>query len=498
MGSRNNTKQKHPKGLMVLFYTEMWERFSYYGMRALLVLYLTTELSQGGFGLDRDSALKIYATFTGLVYLMPILGGYLADRYLGQRKAVYIGAFLMAMGQFLMAFSEFGEVIFREELRNTGLGLIIVGTGFFKANISTIVGDLYSENDSRKDSAFTVFYMGINIGALLGPFIAGYLGQKIDWFWGFGSAGTGMILSTIWFYTQRKKLGTSGMPPGRKSNSNMYQLNYRDRWDILFYVISCAFIVWTVLKLWSSLSAKTQSILVWCVFILGAVILAYVIIKNTKGKVAWSKLSVLFILAFFNVFFWSGYEQAGGTFNLFAQHSINRTTILGVFPASWFQSVPALYIVLFAPVFALIWIKLKDINREPSTPVKFSFGLILMSVGFVIMNLAAQHAGDDTLVSPVWLLMVYFMHTMGELCLSPIGLSMVTKLAPQKIVSVMMGIWFASIALANYLAGILENVLHNHLPHAPLFVFLTFTSLAAGIVLLFLSPVLSKLMNKIQ
>lgn len=278
----------------------------------------------------------------------------------------------------------------------------------------------------------------------------------------------------------------------------MYQLNYKDRWDILFYIIVSAAIVWSVLRIWSSLSAKTQSILIWNIFVFGVVILAYIIIKNTKGKVAWSKLSVILILSFFNVFFWSGYEQAGGTFNLFAQHSIDRTTFLGVFPASWFQSVPALFIVLFAPVFAMIWIKLKSINREPSTPVKFSYGLILMSVGFVIMNLAAQHAGKYTLVSPIWLLLVYFVHTLGELCLSPIGLSMVTKLAPQKIVSVMMGIWFASIALANYLAGVLENILHNYLPQVPLFVFLTFTSLAAGTILLILSPILNKLMNNVQ
>lgn len=482
---------------MVLFYTEMWERFSYYGMRALLVLYLTTELSKGGFGLDRDVALKIYATFTGLVYLMPIPGGYLADKILGQRKAVFIGAFLMAIGQFFMAYSEFGEIVIRENTRNLGLGLIIVGTGFFKANISTIVGSLYSENDTRKDSAFTIFYMGINIGALFGPFIAGYLGQEIDWFWGFGSAGIGMILSTLWFFTQRKKLGSSGMPPGRGLKNGVYELNNKDRFDILFYVVGCGFLVWSILKIWSAISVKTQTILIWILFAAGGILLAYVIIKNTKGRASWSKLSVILILALFNIFFWSGYEQAGGTFNLFAEYNTDRNTLFGNFPASWFQSIPALYIVLFATLIAAVWIKLGSIGKEPRTPVKFGIGLILMSIGFIVMNKAARYADGGHLVSPTWLIMVYFMHTMGELCLSPIGLSMVTKLAPKRIVSVMMGIWFASIALANYLAGVLENILHTYLPEMHLFTFLTITTLTAGLVLLIISPLLNRMMKGI-
>ncbi|MBA7540824.1 Di-/tripeptide transporter [subsurface metagenome] len=492
------SKRKHPKGLMVLFYTEMWERFSYYGMRALLVLYLTTDLFQGGFGLDRTTALRIYAVFVGLVYLMPIPGGYLADKYLGQRKAVYIGAFLMAIGQFFMAFSEFGEMIVRENFRNMGLGFIIIGTGFFKANISTIVGDLFTENDPRKDSAFTIFYMGINIGALFGPFIAGFLGQRIDWFWGFGAAGTGMIISTLWFYSQRDNLGASGMPPGRKAIDGTYHLNGKDRFDIFYHVAGSMALVWGAYKLWSEISEKFRSLIIGSLFLTGGLLLAYIIIKNTKGKESWSKLSVILILLFFNVFFWSGYEQAGATFNLFAQYNTNRVTTFGEFPASWFQSVPALYIVLFASLFAVIWIRLNAIGKEPNTPVKFGLGLILMSIGFIIMNKAVQHTNNENLVSPMWLLAVYFMHTMGELCLSPIGLSMVTKLAPQKIVSVMMGVWFASIALAGYLAGILENILQTYLPGMHLFAFLTFTSLFAGVLLLIISPILNKMMKGVH
>lgn len=492
------SQKKHPKGLMVLFYTEMWERFSYYGMRALLVLYLTAEVSTGGFGLDRSIALKIYATFTGLVYLTPILGGYLADKILGQRKAVFIGAFLMALGQLLMAYSEFGEMIVRETSRNLGLGLIILGTGFFKANISTIVGSLYEENDVRKDSAFTIFYMGINLGALLGPLIAGFLGQKINWFLGFGSAGVGMILSTIWFYTQREHLGTAGMPPGRTNSENNTELNGKDRLDILYYIIGSVILLWASLKVWSPLSENIKSIIIWSFFSIGGILIVYAIIKNTKGRIAWSKLSVILILAIFNVFFWSGYEQAGGTFNLFAQNQVNRMTFLGEFPASWLQSVPALFIILFALIFATIWLRLNAIGKEPPTPVKFAIGLILMSIGFVIMTKASLLADNRNLVTPFWLLGVYFMHTMGELCLSPIGLSMVTKLAPQKIVSLMMGIWFASIASANYLAGVLENILHTYLPQMNLFSFLTFSTLFSGLFLLILSPLLIKMMREVH
>jgi POT family proton-dependent oligopeptide transporter len=494
------SKVTHPKGLMVLFFTEMWERFSYYGMRALLILYLTGELISGGFGLDRTEALKIYAVFTGFVYMTPIIGGFLADKFLGQRKAVFIGAFLMAIGQFFMAFSQFGDIELREVLRNNGLGLIIMGTGFFKANISTIVGALYSENDQRKDSAFTIFYMGINIGALTGPLIAGSLGETINWSWGFAAAGVGMIISTIWFYVQRDKLGTAGMPPGRKPNpgEDFYHLTGKDRIDILLYVIANVIIIWGVLELWSNISVTAQSIIKWIIIIAVVALILYLIISNTKGRDAWSKLSVIFILAFFNIFFWSGYEQAGGTFNLFAEEQTNRLIGSFEFPATWFQSVPALFIVLFGSVFAAMWLRLYAIGKEPRTPVKFGLGLILMSIGFIIMTSAFNLASDGDPVSPMWLVMVYFMHTMGELCLSPIGLSMVTKLAPQKIVSLMMGIWFASIATANYLAGVLESILNTYLPDMNLFFFLTISTFSAGVLALLLSPILNRMMKGVH
>lgn len=490
---------KHPAGLMVLFFTEMWERFSFYGMRALLVLYLTAEMVNGGFGLDRAEALKIYAIFTMMVYLTPIPGGFLADKFLGQRKAVFIGAILMAIGHFFMAWSQFGEEAMRLTLRNNGLGLIIVGTGFLKANISTIVGQLYSENDPRKDSGFTLFYMGINIGAFAGPILAGFLGEKVDWFWGFISAGIGMLMGTLWFYFQRSKLEFAGMPPNRKiePGSTFYKLNNRDRVDILLYIIGNVALVAGFLYLWRNISEVAHSFIIWGVCLVGGGYLVFIIFQNTIGKVAWSRMSVLLILALFNIFFWSGYEQAGGTFNLFAGENTDRMTFLGEFPATWLLAVPALFVVVFAGLFAAMWIKLHKNGRNPRTPVKFAIGLIFMSIGFLIISIAANLA-EERLVGPIWLIGTYLMHVLGELCLSPIGLSIVTKLSPQKIVSIMMGIWFASIAVANYLAGVMESMLHKFLPDMHLFVFLTFTTLVGGLLALALSPILNKMMKGIH
>jgi POT family proton-dependent oligopeptide transporter len=493
------TKTQHPKGLMVLFFTEMWERFSFYGMRALLVLYLTAEMIGGGFGLERGEALKIYAIFTMMVYLTPIPGGFLADKFLGQRKAVFIGAILMAIGHFFMAYSQFGEEAFRLAMRNNGLGLIIVGTGFLKANISTIVGQLYESNDPRKDSGFTLFYMGINIGAFAGPILAGFLGEKIDWYWGFISAGIGMLLGTLWFYFQRSKLEFAGMPPGRKiePGSTFYKLTGRDRIDIAIYVVLNVLLVAGFLFLWRNLNEVTRSIIVWSVCIIGGGFLILIIIQNTQGKVAWSKMSVLLILALFNIFFWSGYEQAGGTFNLFASENTNRMTFLGEFPATWLLAVPALFVVVFAGLFAAMWIRLHNSGRNPRTPVKFAIGLLFMSVGFLIISIAANLA-EERLVGPIWLIGTYLMHVLGELCLSPIGLSIVTKLSPQRIVSIMMGIWFASIAVANLLAGLLEGILHKFLPNMHVFVFLTISTLVGGLLALALSPVLNRMMKGVH
>jgi proton-dependent oligopeptide transporter, POT family len=489
-------KKGHPKGLYVLFATEMWERFSYYGMRALLVLYLTAQLVNGGFALDRTTALEIYAIFTGLVYLTPIVGGLLADKILGQRKAIFTGGILMALGQFTLAYSQMGDVAARTWLLHLGLGVLIVGNGFFKPNISTIVGKLYSDQDPRKDSAFTIFYMGINLGAFLAPLVCGFLAVEFGWAYGFGAAGVGMILGTVWFAVQGHYLGNVGFAPSRDITSKTpLTLGGKDWRHILSYVFGSLVLVYGLLVLWGILGEDAKSVLTTVMAVIGVLALAYIIFSNTKGSIEWKRVGVIFILCFFNIFFWAGFEQAGGTFNLFAEHNTDRMIFGWEMPAAWFQSVNSIWIISLAPVISVLWLSLSRIGKNPNIPVKFALGLIFLGLGFVVMSATSAASAGGNLVSPMWLITVYFLHTVAELCLSPIGLSMISKLSPQKIVSVMMGLWFASIALANYMAGVLEAVLKNYLPDMQLFSFLTLTSICAGIILLLISPILKKLMS---
>ncbi|WP_010417653.1 peptide MFS transporter [Anaerophaga thermohalophila] len=500
----DTASQKHPQGLWVLFFTEMWERFSYYGMRALLVLYLTSSIINGGFAYAENHALEIYGIFTGLVYLTPILGGIIADRLIGQRKSIIIGGIIMALGQAALAYSEYiaepgaGEAlqVLREYWLFIGLGLLILGNGFFKPNISTMVGRLYADGDPRKDSAFTIFYMGINLGAFLAPLIAGYLGENIGWSWGFGSVSVGMILGTLWFWLQERKLGTIGFGPKRTFQTDVARLNGRDWLDILAWVLGIIAFIYLFVEVWWTLPEDVTTWIIRIVAIAGISVIAYIIIKNTTGKTEWSRIGAILVFCFFNIFFWSGFEQAGGTFNLFARDFTDR--VIGSFeiPPSWFQSVNAALIVGLAPVFSMLWVWLG--RRNPNTPVKFGLGLFLLSMGFVVMYLADTKASATNLVSPLWLVTVYLLHTMGELCLSPIGLSMISKLSPPKITSLMMGLWFASTALANYLAGALRSILEVYLPDMNLFLFLVITSGSAALLMFIISPWLKKMMRGID
>lgn len=492
------TTKKHPGGLYTLFATEFWERFSYYGMRALLVLYLTASFADGGFGMERSDALEIYAIFTGLVYLTPILGGVLADKILGQRKAIFIGSIVMAIGQFTLASSVHygidGNMEMREFLLYCGLGFLILGNGFFKPNISTIVGGLYDLNDSRKDSAFTIFYMGINYGALLSPLVAGSLGEKIGWQYGYISAGVGMLIGMIWFYLRRKSLKNVGLPPNRGENEN--SLVFKDWIEILYYAAGNLLVVVGFIKLIYVLGEDTMNAVKLIAAIAGALYLIIIIVKGTSGATQWSRVLVIVVLALFNVIFWSGFEQAGGTFNLFAEQNTNRLIMGWEMPASWFQVMNPVFIVLIAPLFSIMWTKLSVIGNNPRTPYKFGFGLLLLGLGFVVMSRAQTLADTGALVSPLWLIGVYFTHTAGELCLSPVGLSMITKLAPPKIVSAMMGLWMGSIALGNYLAGVMEKILHAF--DFELYPFIASEAIGASIVLFLISPLLSKMMKGIH
>ncbi|MEN8248686.1 MAG: peptide MFS transporter [Bacteroidota bacterium] len=491
-------RKSHPSALSTLFATEMWERFSYYGMRALLTLYLTAELVDGGFGLDRASALEIYAIFTGLVYLTPILGGWVADRFLGKRKTVYMGGIVMAIGQFLLAASAFMAQSLDPDMRlflfNFALGVLIIGNGFFKPNISTIVGDFYDDNDPRKDAAFNIFYMGINLGAVLGPFIAGSLGENVQWGWGYFAAGVGLIISVIWLKARENTLEQHGLPP--ESPADKFILDSKDWSQIIFYSIGLVVSTLAIIYFWGLIPDNISGTIITVGFIVLIAGLAFIIFKGTSGGDEWSRMIVIVVLAFFNVVFWAGFEQAGGTFNLFAEENTNRVIFGWEMPTTWFQNINPAIILIFAPIYSIMWLKLDSMKLNPRTPIKFALGMLLGGIAFWFMTMASNQAAGGNLVSPMWLVMVYLILTLGELMLSPIGLSMITKLAPTKLVSVVMGLWMASFAAGNYFAGVMENILHTYdLSLYPFIMWIMFGSAAS---ILILSPLLNRAMKGIH
>ncbi len=407
--------KQHPKGLYVLFFTEMWERFSYYGNRAILSLFMIKALLY-----DNSLTSSIYGYYTGLVYLTPLLGGYIADRYWGNRRSIIFGGLVMAAGQFALAFS--GQVYsnkgFAEIFFILGLTLLIIGNGFFKPNISTMVGSLYPDEEIHKrDSAFTIFYMGINLGAFLAPLVCGGLGDTgnpADFKWGFLSAGIGMIIGVITFYLGKNKnlvtpdgKAVGMVPTSRNKKSKDY------------------------------------------------------VKEEPLTKIEKERIAVIFIVSFFVIFFWAAYEQAGVSLTFFAESQTDRViSWLGnyLIPASFFQSVNPIIIFIFAPVFASLWTKLGTKDMEPSSPLKMSMGLMILALGYVVMVIGGGIAQTGVKVSPMWLVLAYSFHTFGELCLSPIGLSVVTKLSPARFMSLLMGVWFLANAAADWLAGQLSTL----------------------------------------
>jgi POT family proton-dependent oligopeptide transporter len=498
--------ESQPKGLYILFFAEAWERFSYYGMRALLVLYLVNQLHY-----KREDALALYGTYTGLVYLTPILGGYLADKLLGRRKAVIIGGTVMALGHLAMAF---------EPLLHIALGLLIIGNGFFKPNISTIVGGLYRKGDPRRDGGFTIFYMGINLGAFFSPIVCGMLGEKVGWHYGFAAAGVGMVLGLLTFLWGQRFFGTVGFPPHVEATADT-RLGLKDWRDIgLFIGGSVAFVV-GFLELWKVVGPAWNELPTFGRLAVGAALVAAVAAgprlrrqlkaaqnvgpdASATSKKApdedkpftvqeWHRIAVIFILCAFVIFFWMGFEQAGGTMTLFADTQTDRHLFGWEIPASLFQSINPLVIVALAPVFSVMWTRLDKSKYALSTPTKMAIGMIVLGLGFVVLYVGQQIANKTGSVGPLWLTAVYFIHTVGELCLSPVGLSMVTKLSPVRIVSLMMGTWFISSAVANYLSATLEGILAKW--DVPLYGFLVASSIGAGVLLLLLTPLLKKWMH---
>jgi proton-dependent oligopeptide transporter, POT family len=458
-------KQKHPAGLYLLYFTEMWERFSYYGMRAIFTLYMVNALLY-----DKAMASSIYGSYTGLVYLTPLLGGYIADRYWGNRKSIIFGGVLMAVGQFLMFTS--GSLYTTPEtakiIMYSGLGFLIFGNGFFKPNISTMVGQLYKPGDSRVDSAFTIFYQGINVGALLAPIVCGSLGEVYDeagnivpsmFRWGFLAAGIGMVLSLVAFIVYKNKFIVTpegepvGLPPAELQQNNQQETSANvsssgfDFKKIIFALVGFG-ILFYVFKV-----HVDQDLIGAFIFSACIILPAVIITDPSLTAIEKSRIWVIYIVAFFVIFFWSAFEQAGASLTFFAQEQTDREIFGWNMPASLFQMFNALFIVVLAPVAVAVWSFLAARNSEPASPVKQSFGLAFLALGYLFIAYGVDGVQPWDKVSMVWLVGLYLIHTIGELCLSPIGLSMVVKLAPARFVSLLMGVWFMSTATANKFAG---------------------------------------------
>ncbi|HZF93516.1 MAG TPA: peptide MFS transporter [Allosphingosinicella sp.] len=430
----------HPRGLFVLFFAEMWERFSYYGMRALLIFYLT----QHWLFSDERSGV-IYGAYTALVYITPVLGGYLADRYIGQRKAVLYGAVLLTFGHFLMGFEgSGGQDSSSINLFWLALSFIIVGSGFLKANISVIVGQLYPRTDVRRDGAYTIFYMGINLGAALGSLLCGYLGQTYGWSYGFGAAGVGMLLGLVVFVLGKPLLMGRGEPrdPARLKTSVM---GLPFEW--LIYLVGFA----AVIGIWQLI--QYQDAVGWLLMVAGIILVGYVLFTAVTKlpREDRDRIFAAMFLILGSILFWALFEQAGSSLNLFTDRHVDRAGV----PASMFQSINAIYIVLLAPLFALLWTKLGRAGREPSAPAKFGLAMLQLGLGFLVLVWGSQAAGVDNLTPVLFIFLIYLLHTTGELCLSPVGLSAMNRLAPAHMASLIMGTWFFASATGNFAAGLI-------------------------------------------
>lgn len=424
----------HPRGLSTLFFLEMWERYSYYGMRALLFLYMVGSTQRPGLGFNEAKAGSIYGWYTSMVYALGLLGGYVADRWLGHYRSVLYGGIIIALGHFSMAVPQL-------HFFYLGLVLIVIGTGLLKPNASTLVGSLYKKDDPRRDAGFSVFYMGINFGAFFAPLITGWLGQKYNWHLGFAAAGVGMVIGVIQYIAGRKYLVAAEVED-REAEEHPDEP------------------------------------------------------APPLTKVEWMRISVIGILFLFTTIFWAGYEQAGTTLNLFADRATRLTLFNFTFPSSWFQSVEPLCVIIFAPVFAWLWLRLG--RYDPSSPAKFTIGLTFLSLSYLFI-LQAGHLFEAThnRVSPMWLIFLYFLQTCGEICLYPTGMSMVTKLSPPRLVGFLMGVFFLSLAFGNKIAGWVAGFLTN-LPFSQVFQIAFISSGVAAIILLMLIKPIRKLMGDVH
>lgn len=482
----------HPTGLSTLFFTELWERFSYYGMRALLVLFMVDTVSSGGMGLDDKTASAIYGLYTAFVYLAALPGGWIADRLLGAQRAVWVGGLVIAAGHFTLAIPSTAAFFI-------GLVLVVIGTGLLKPNVSAIVGQLYPEGGARRDAGFTIFYMGINMGAFLGPLICGYLGEEVNWHAGFGASGVGMLFGVFQYRFSANRLGEAGL---HSSAPKVDSAGMDKAW---YPVIGgCLIVVMVVvLGLTGTLKFNALALAQNTTFVIVGLAFAFFVYIFAFGKLTPTERNhtlVIVVLFITSAVFWSGFEQAGSSLNLFADRYTDRMVFGFEIPASWFQSLNPFYIVVLAPVFAAVWVKLARRQLDPSMPGKFAIGLFILGLGFLVMVVAAKIVVAGNQAAPYWLILTYLLHTMGELCLSPVGLSSVTKLAPKRFVGQMMGIWFLATSLGNLLAGLMAGRFNpealNEMPG--LFMQIVLTVTVAGLLLLAFTKLIKGLIGKIE
>lgn len=569
IGSKTNQETiiGHPVGLFVLFFTEMWERFSYYGMRAIFVLFLTSTIADGGFGWERSEALTWYAVYTSLVYGTPIIGGMIADRYIGYRKAVVFGAALMTLGHAVLAFETLSTFVI-------GLAFLIIGNGLFKPNMTPIVGQMYPDGSPLKDGAYTIFYMGVNAGAFLGILICGYLGENVGWNWGFGAAGVFMFFGMLQFHFGQQIFGHLGEAPDKK-NAGQEEHGEKivpfTRQDWIWGGLSIAFFLGTII-FWNLY--QTESPLDKFLYLLPFlfVFVTYVVLRLRKyPKVERDRITVISLFAFFVVFFWLAFEQAGGTMTIFANDYTERdlTTPVAVtwfrgvsllltfipmvlltwvlvnlakkifesfpltiiftgisfliiwgiiiwinynnfnnetleVPASWFGTLNSFFIISLAPFFSVMWVKLAGTSLNPSGPIKLAIGLFLLGIGFgalVIGSASIPQGAQTASVSMIWLVLAYFFHTVGELCLSPVGLSLVNKLSPMRLMALMFGIWYISNFVANFTGGMIGSYIDdisNATSMSSFFTIFVVMAFAAGTALVLLNKPIKRMMHGVE
>ena len=480
----------HPRGLATLFFTEMWERFSYYGMRAILILFMVDEVQKGGLGWNKEDAGAVYGLYTAMAYLMCLGGGWVADRITGQRWAVLFGGILITLGEFCL-------FIPKDFTLYLGLVLLMIGTGFLKGNVSTIVGQLYAKGDLRRDSGFSIFYMGINLGALISPVICGYIGEKISWRLGFAVAGAGMLLGLIQYVAGGKHLGDAGLRPASTGDPVRDAAQKRSAWTSVYAGVGAFALIGVLGAMGLVTMTQISDALGTGLLVISATVFYWLIFGRSWSVEERKRSAAVFVLFIAAAMFWASFEQAGSSLNLFAMDQTNRFIMGWEFPAGWFQFVQPIFVVAFAPVFAWIWLTLARRKVEPSSPTKFTVGLLFAGLAFAILVPAATMTEGGAKVGIWWLTGTYFLQTIGELCLSPVGLSAMSKLAPDRAAGFMMGIWFLAASVGNWLAGKAAS-LYDAMPLPTLFGSVAAITIGAAIVLALLIKPTVKLMSGVK